>query len=133
MNIKLLSELGKILTRGTGVCKHHTPGLDLNMPHVVEIKFAASEDAFRCYTLMGEVLARYQENQSGRMSEGMISVRPYDGTYIARFRGKTASCTSGPEQAAAAVARKVMGTTPHIIEKCGRDLYWQVLSVIPTT
>lgn len=44
-----------------------------------------------------------------------ISVRPYGGTYIARCRGKTASCTSSEEAAARAVARKVMGDEPFTI------------------
>ena len=69
--------------------------------------------------------------KSVRMSEGIIIVRPYSGTYIARFRGKTASCTSGPKAAAQAVAGKVMGATSYIIKMCGNDTAWQVLSFFP--
>lgn len=63
-----------------------------------------------------------------KLSEGFIFVRYYGGTYIARFRGKTSSCTAGPEQAARAVARKVMGDTTHTIEICGNETVWQVVS-----
>ena len=71
------------------------------------------------------------ENQFSRMSEGLIRVHEYGGTYIARFRRKTASCTSGSEAAARAVARKVLGNTLHMIEKQGYGLY-TVLSKTPT-
>jgi hypothetical protein len=65
---------------------------------------------------------------SGLMSEGVIFVRDYGGTHIARFRGKTASSTCGREAAAKAVARKVMGATPHYVDRCGNDYAWQVVS-----
>ena len=35
-------------------------------------------------------------------------VRQYGGTYIARWRGKTASCTMGAQEAKEAVKRKVL-------------------------
>lgn len=38
-----------------------------------------------------------------------ITVKMTGDTFIARCQGKTASCTAGPEQAARAVARKVLG------------------------
>lgn len=61
------------------------------------------------------------------MSKGIIFVRWYGGTYIARFQGKTASCTSGPREAAERVARKVLAKEPYEIEKCGTDYAWQVI------
>jgi len=60
------------------------------------------------------------------MSQGIIFVRYYGGTYIARFQGKTASCTGGQKQAAERVARKVMGKRPYAIDRCGNDYAWQV-------
>lgn len=50
---------------------------------------------------------------SGTSLQDLIWVRESGGTYIARFRGKSASCTMGREAAAKAVARKVLGDTPH--------------------
>jgi hypothetical protein len=61
-------------------------------------------------------------------SQGIIFVRYYGGTYIARFQGRTASCTSGRKQAAERVARKVMGEKPHIIKGCGNEYAWEVLT-----
>jgi hypothetical protein len=60
------------------------------------------------------------------ISQGVIFVRYYGGTYIARFKGKTASCTSGRKEAAERVARKVMGTRAYTINKCGSEDAWQV-------
>jgi hypothetical protein len=44
-----------------------------------------------------------------RAKAARISVRDQGWTYVARFRGKTASCTWSPKQAARAVAAKVLG------------------------
>lgn len=63
-----------------------------------------------------------------KTSEGIVFVREYCGTYIARFRGKRASSTSSSKFAAQAVARKVMGNEPHFVEICGNDKAWQVIS-----
>ena len=49
------------------------------------------------------------------MKDDRIHVRQYAQTYIARWRGKTASCTAGPWSAARAVVKKVLGE--------GRDLW----------
>ena len=62
------------------------------------------------------------------MSQGIIFVRDYRGTYIARFQGKTASCTGGKKQAAERVAYKVMGEKPHVVEMCGNKWVCQVLA-----
>ena len=61
------------------------------------------------------------------MSQGIIFVRYYAGTYIARFQGKTASCTQGQKQAAERVAGKVMGKKSYTIHRCGSDYAWQVV------
>lgn len=45
--------------------------------------------------------------------EHIIFVREYSQTYIASSEGQTASCTAGREQAAAALARKLMGAKPY--------------------
>ncbi len=61
-------------------------------------------------------------------SQGFIFVRYYGSTYIARYEGKTASCTAGQRQAAERVARKVLGEQPHKIKRVGNNEYtWQVL------
>ena len=52
-------------------------------------------------------------------SMGYIFVRQSCGTYIARFRGKKASCTAGEKQAAEAVARKWMGKRQHVVKQLG--------------
>jgi hypothetical protein len=60
------------------------------------------------------------------MSHGIIFVHYYGGTYIARFQGKTASCTGGKKQAAERVARKVMGKKPFTIERYGSEYAWKI-------
>ena len=51
------------------------------------------------------------------MSESLeIIVKMTGGTYIARCQGKTASCTAGPDHAATAVARKVLGKPDAYVE-----------------
>jgi hypothetical protein len=57
-----------------------------------------------------------------------ITVRPYSGTYIAKFRKSVASCTCGPQQAAEAVARKVMGSKPYSLHRIGTENVWRVCS-----
>lgn len=49
---------------------------------------------------------------SARLPADIVSVRYYGGAYIARFRGKTASCTSSDLMAAEAAVRKVLGRIP---------------------
>lgn len=56
----------------------------------------------------------------------MIRVRQYGGTYIAKFRKSVASCTSGSEQAADRVARKVLGSQPYRLE-LRPDYSWKVV------
>ena len=53
--------------------------------------------------------------------EHVITVRDYLQTYIARGAGKTASCTTGPEAAAEACARKLFGDRPFKLEAVGTD------------
>jgi hypothetical protein len=50
----------------------------------------------------------------------LIHVRDYSQTYIARWLGKTASCTASREHAARAVVRKVLGVGDPKV----RFLYW---------
>lgn len=57
-------------------------------------------------------------------SFGFVWVRDR-GTYIARFAGKTASCSSGPELAAEAAARKVMKDREFTLKKIS-DYCWEV-------
>jgi hypothetical protein len=64
----------------------------------------------------------------GLTSQGIIFIRYYGGTYIARFQGKTASCTGGKKQAAERVARKVMGERKHTVEMCGNEYAWEILA-----
>jgi len=59
----------------------------------------------------------------------VIHVHPYSGTYIAKFRKSIASCTAGPEQAAEAVARKVMGSKPYTLHQDGSAMVWRVCYV----
>ncbi len=61
-------------------------------------------------------------------SQGFIFVRYYGGTYIARFQGKTASCTSGQKAAAERVARKVLGEKPFRLNMCGGEYTWQIFT-----
>jgi hypothetical protein len=63
----------------------------------------------------------------------VIKVKAYSGTYIARFRGKTASCTAGEYQAAEAVARKVMGNKPFELRPRQNDFNWDLVEIIPMT
>ncbi len=63
----------------------------------------------------------------GPVFAGFIFIRDYSDTHIARFQGKTASCTGGRKLAAEAVARKVMGKKQHTIEMCGNEYLWKVL------
>lgn len=60
------------------------------------------------------------------MSEGIVFVRDYNDTYIARFRARPHPAPLGA--AAEAVARKVMGNTPHFVEMCGNEYAWQIVS-----
>lgn len=57
-----------------------------------------------------------------------IWVREYGGTYIAKFMGKSASCMVGREQAAQAVAKKVLGDKPHRVSMHGGNntSVWEV-------
>lgn len=48
-------------------------------------------------------------------------VRNTFNTYTASIKGLRASCTCGPEQAAAALARKVFGDRPASVELVRRD------------
>ncbi len=58
----------------------------------------------------------------------IIFVRYYNGTQIARFRGKTASCTSSSKGAAERVAKKVLGDKPFTLKKLYNNEYtWMVL------
>ena len=70
----------------------------------------------------------------GLTSEGMVFVRYYCNTYIARCHVKTATavacCTMGRREAAEACARKIMGGRKHIIEMCGDESVWQILALI---
>lgn len=58
-----------------------------------------------------------------------IFVRPYGGTYIARSEGKQASCTSGEDQAANAVAVKVAAGRQHSVYKVSSALYYAHVEV----
>ena len=49
--------------------------------------------------------------------EHVILVRYSSDTYIARSNGKSASCTAGKEQAADALARKLMGKRPYTLAR----------------
>ena len=59
-----------------------------------------------------------------------IRVRYGNGTHIARCQGKTASATAGPNFAAAAVAKKVMGKSCTVVRvsgaEYGREL-WKIV------
>jgi phosphosulfolactate phosphohydrolase-like enzyme len=60
-----------------------------------------------------------------------ITIRYTNGTYTARCQGKTASCTSGADWAAKAVAKKVMDDQAHTVvrvsgDKGGREL-WKII------
>jgi len=59
---------------------------------------------------------------------GIIVVCDYSGTHIARWNGKTASCTAGRKRAAEAVAKKVMGDRHYVIKMLGEGYAWQVLT-----
>jgi len=48
-------------------------------------------------------------------AEDEPTVREYGGTYIARWRGRTASCTCGAEEAVAAVRRKVVAAEAAVV------------------
>ena len=47
----------------------------------------------------------------------VIVVRPWLGTHIARWRGREASCTAGPEAAARRVGEKVIGHDRFVIDR----------------
>jgi len=67
-------------------------------------------------------------NEKGHWtSEGIIFVRDYSGTHIARWKGKTASCTAGRKAAAEAVAKKIIPDRIYFLEMCGNEYAWQVL------
>ena len=51
----------------------------------------------------------------------IVLVRDYNQTYIARSEGTTASCTGGREQAADALARKLMGDKPYSLKRWGNN------------
>jgi len=57
----------------------------------------------------------------------VIFVRDNSGTNIARWNGKTASCTFSAEYAARRVAEKVLGNRPFELKKCGTRYAWQVI------
>ncbi len=57
--------------------------------------------------------------------DGVIAVRDSCGTHIARWRGKTASCTASRESAAHAVAKKVLGHDEFVLMRWDKDS-WQV-------
>ena len=80
--------------------------------------------------IQGYVIVDREKPQAGMMSEGIIRVREYGGTYIARFRGKTASCTASGEVAAQRVAAKVMRSKHHVVEHIegSNGTRYQVLS-----
>lgn len=60
---------------------------------------------------------------------GYIVVRDTHGTYVAKFRGKIASCTGGPGQAAERVAMKVLGDS-FCLEMVDKSEYvWRVVPV----
>lgn len=54
-----------------------------------------------------------------------ITVRYGNGTYVARYLGITATCTAGPQQAAEAVARKVMFRPVKVVRIDGENL-WRI-------
>ncbi len=63
-----------------------------------------------------------------RESLGFIFTRYYGGTFIARFQGKVASCTSGRKAAAERVARKVLGQKPYSLRAvAGGDTFFELL------
>jgi hypothetical protein len=58
--------------------------------------------------------------------DDVITVRDSCATHIARWRGKTASCTAGPQYAACACAKKVLGHDNFALMTWGQG-YWQVM------
>lgn len=64
---------------------------------------------------------------SRTVSEDVVFVRFNTGAYIARWNGKTASCTSSAEQAARRVVEKSLGDRPFELQKCGTQYAWQVI------
>jgi len=78
-----------------------------------------------------ELIEKVKAPAEGMTVEHVIFVRDYGQTYIARANGKTATCTAGREQAAGALARKLMGKRKHCIARPfkGNDRVWSVLTV----
>ena len=59
------------------------------------------------------------------INQNEIRVRYSSYTYVARYQGKTASCTAGAKRAAEAVARKVMNR-PVKVERVDGESLWRI-------
>jgi hypothetical protein len=70
---------------------------------------------------------KMNEPSATERADTTIFVRYYNGTYIARWRGKIASATACQKYAADRVAKKVLGDREFELTRCGSDYAWNVV------